>query len=60
MLDYAVLLTRGSFKATSANLDRLRQVGFDDVGILQITMIASWFNAINRIADGLGVGKGNG
>jgi alkylhydroperoxidase family enzyme len=37
--------------------DRLRQVGFDDRGILQITLIASWFNSINRVADALGVGR---
>ena len=36
---------------------RLRAVGFDDVGILQITLIASWFNYINRVADALGVGR---
>ncbi len=33
-------------------------VGFDDRGILQITLIASWFNYINRVADALGVGRG--
>ena len=37
--------------------DRLRAVGFDDRGILQITLIASWFNYINRVADALGVGR---
>ena len=25
--------------------------------ILQITLIASWFNYINRVADALGVGR---
>jgi alkylhydroperoxidase family enzyme len=34
-------------------------VGFDDVGILQITLIASFFNYINRVADALGVGRPN-
>jgi hypothetical protein len=29
----------------------------NDVAILQITMIASWFNDINRMADALGVGR---
>ena len=38
-------------------LDLLREVGFDDRGILQITLIASWFNYINRVADSLGVGR---
>jgi alkylhydroperoxidase family enzyme len=28
-----------------------------DRGILQITLIASWFNYINRVADALGVGR---
>ena len=32
-------------------------MGFDDVAILQITLIASWFNYINRVADALGVGR---
>ena len=33
-----------------------RDAGFDDTGILQITLIAAWFNYINRVADALGVG----
>lgn len=57
MLDYAVLLTRHAWKTTPRDLDRLREVGFDDRAILQINLIASWFNYINRVADGLGVGK---
>ena len=57
MLDYAAKLTRHAWKVTQEDLDRLRQVGFDDRAILQINLIASWFNYINRVADGLGVGK---
>ena len=57
MLDYAAKLTWHAWKVTPEDLDRLRQVGFDDRGILQINLIASWFNYINRVADGLGVGK---
>ena len=57
MLDYAAKLTQGAYRVTPADLDRLRAVGFDDRGILQITLIASWFNYINRVADALGVGK---
>lgn len=58
MLDYAAKLTRHAWKVTPADLDGLRAVGFDDRGILQINLIASWFNYINRVADGLGVGRG--
>ena len=57
MLDFVVCLTKSAYKTTPEDLDRLRAVGFDDVGILQITLIASWFNYINRVADALGVGK---
>jgi uncharacterized peroxidase-related enzyme len=57
MLDYVVQLTRDSTRISRADHERLRAVGFDDKGILQITLIASWFNYINRAADALGVGR---
>ena len=57
MLDYVVQLTRDAVKIGPQNHERLRSVGFDDTGILQITLIASWFNYINRVADALGVGR---
>jgi uncharacterized peroxidase-related enzyme len=57
MLDYAVMLTERAYQVTPADLDRLRTLGFSDQAILQINLIASWFNYINRVADGLGVGK---
>ena len=58
MLDYVVQITRDATRISPAHHDRLRAVGFDDQGILQITLIASWFNYINRVADSLGVGRG--
>ena len=57
MLDYAVELTRDATKITPEHHERLRASGFDDRGILQITLIASWFNYINCVADALGVGR---
>ena len=57
MLDYVVQLTRDATGIGPADHKRLRTVGFDDRGILQITLIASWFNYINRVADALGVGR---
>ena len=44
-------------RTAARHLERLRAVGFDDRGILQINLIAAWFNYINRVADGLGVGR---
>ena len=57
MLDYVVKLTKDATKCSPEDHARLRAVGFDDHGILQITLIASWFNYINRAADALGVGR---
>ena len=57
MLDYVVKLTKDATKITRADHECLRRNGFDDKAILQITLIASWFNYINRVADALGVGR---
>jgi uncharacterized peroxidase-related enzyme len=57
MLDYAVQVTKGATRISPQDHERLRGVGFDDKAILQITLIASWFNYINRVADALGVGR---
>ena len=57
MLDYVAQLTRDATGIGRQDHERLRAVGFDDRGILQITLIASWFNYINRVADALGVGR---
>ncbi len=57
MLDFAVRITEDATQIRKADLEGLRSVGFDDVAILQITLIASWFNYINRVADALGIGR---
>ena len=57
MLEYVVKLTRDATQCSPEDHYKLRAVGFDDRGILQITLIAAWFNYINRVADALGVGR---
>ena len=57
MLDYVVKLTKDATQCSPDDQVWLREAGFDDRGILQITLIASWFNYINRVADALGVGR---
>ncbi len=57
MLEYVVQLTRDATRISANDHMRLRSAGFDDKAILQITLIASWFNYINRVADALGVGR---
>lgn len=58
MLDYVIQLTKDATRLTPDDHRKLQAVGFDEQGILQITLIASWFNYINRVADALGVGRG--
>ena len=57
MVDYVVKLTKDATRCSKSDIEGLHGVGFDDRGILQITLIASWFNYINRVADALGVGR---
>ena len=57
MLDFVVKLTRDATQIHREDHDALHAAGFDDRAILQITLIASWFNYINRVADALGVGR---
>jgi uncharacterized peroxidase-related enzyme len=57
MCDYVVKLTKDATQCSPADHEKLRTAGFNDEGILQITLIASWFNYINRVADALGVGR---
>ena len=57
MLDYVAQTTRDATRISPDDHERLRATGFDDRGILQITLIAAWFNYINRVADALGVGR---
>jgi uncharacterized peroxidase-related enzyme len=57
MIDYVVKLTKDATKVSKDDHEKLRAAGFEDQAILQITLIASWFNYINRVADALGVGR---
>ena len=55
LLDYAVALTCEPGERTAADLERLREYGFDDAAILKATEITAFVNAMNRIVCGLGV-----
>lgn len=55
MLDYSVKLTRTPGRMSAADVEQLRDAGFDDRGIHDICAIVGYFAFVNRIADGLGV-----
>ena len=55
MLEYAVKLTNNPKDIGQADIDTLRESGFSDEDILNINLVVSYFNFVNRIALGLGV-----
>ena len=58
ILEYAEKLTLTPARMTREDTEQLRAAaGLDDRGILQVTLIASFFNYVTRVADALGVGR---
>ena len=55
MLDYAVKLTEAPSSVTEADVEAMRRAGLADAAILDVNLITSYFNFVNRIAEGLGV-----
>jgi uncharacterized peroxidase-related enzyme len=55
LAEYARVLTLRPADMKEADLEPLRVAGLDDEEILQATMVTSYFNFVNRIAQGLGV-----
>ncbi len=60
LLDYAVALSCEPAERTEDDVERVREYGFDDAGILKATEIAAVFNLVNRIVSGLGVALEDG
>jgi uncharacterized peroxidase-related enzyme len=55
MLAYAEKLTTAPHTVNAVDVQGLRAVGLGDRDILDVALIASYFNFVNRIALGLGV-----
>lgn len=55
LVDYAIKLTNNPSKMTKNDVADLRKCGYSDKEVLDITLIISYFNFVNRIALGLGV-----
>lgn len=52
---FAVKLTAVPSSLARTDVDRLREHGLEDTGILELVHIIGYFNHINRLADALGV-----
>ena len=55
LLDACVKLTRTPWAMNEADVEELRQHGFDDESIHDAFQVAAYFNYINRVCDGLGI-----
>jgi uncharacterized peroxidase-related enzyme len=55
LLAYTEKLTRTPGECGADDVDALRAAGWSDRAIHDATQVCSYFNYINRIADGLGV-----
>ncbi|MDH3443276.1 MAG: peroxidase [Deltaproteobacteria bacterium] len=55
MLEFVTKMTMDSKSINEADVQGLRQAGFEDVQILEVVQLAAWFNCITRIADALGI-----
>ncbi|MFQ6012157.1 MAG: peroxidase-related enzyme [Thermoplasmata archaeon] len=55
MLDYAAKVTKAPWTMTEKDVEALREAGFTDGEVLDINLIASYFNFVNRVVHGLGV-----
>jgi uncharacterized peroxidase-related enzyme len=52
---YAVKLTTTPHAMKRRDVEDLRDSGLDDRGIVDANQVVSYFNYVNRVADGLGV-----
>jgi len=53
--EVAEKLTKTPGAMSEAEVDRLREAGWSDRGVLDIVLITSYFNFVNRITNALGV-----
>jgi uncharacterized peroxidase-related enzyme len=56
LCDYAVKLTRTPAAVDAADAEQLRTHGWDDAAIHDAIQVIAYFNYINRIAEGVGIG----
>ena len=56
LCDFAVKLTREPGAVGLADADALRKLGWDDTAIHDAIQVIAYFNYINRVAEGVGIG----
>jgi uncharacterized peroxidase-related enzyme len=56
LCDYAVKLTSAPATVVAADVDALRGHGWDDASIHDAIQVIAYFNYVNRVAEGVGIG----
>ncbi len=56
LCDYAVKLTQSPASVGAADAEELRTHGWDDAAIHDAIQVIAYFNYINRVAEGVGIG----
>ncbi|MFN8021702.1 MAG: peroxidase-related enzyme [Acidimicrobiales bacterium] len=52
---YAAKLTSAPATMTEADVERLREVGLDDLDLLDLNNMVAYYNYLNRVSNGLGL-----
>jgi uncharacterized peroxidase-related enzyme len=55
LCDFAVRVTREPASVAQADVDHLREHGWDDAAIHDAIQVVAYFNYINRVADAVGI-----
>jgi len=55
MLCYAEKLTKKPNSVEKEDIKKLKEMGLSDKDILDLNQVVSYFNYVNRIAEGLGI-----
>jgi len=55
LVDYALKLTAAPSQVKKEDVDMLRRVGISDSEILDLVLLTSYMNYVNRVAQGLGI-----
>ena len=55
LCDFAAFLTREPSATSAAQVEELRGHGWNDLAINDAIQVVSFFNYINRVADGVGI-----
>ena len=55
LVEFTLKLTKTPYNNSESDIKELKNIGYTDEEILEITLIVSYFNFVNRIALGLGI-----